>query len=82
MGLRFQDVQIPPGSIVTGASIMLTVDESHNTEETRFTEWMTSTIKMRKTAHAPEWLPQDSTNPDVVANRDCPLESSCMPNYE
>ena len=81
VGLRFQNVPIPKGAIIQGASLMLTIDESFNSDETcnpgddnyaecrRFSEWMTAEIKMRKVADAPEWLA--GSDPEVVANRDC-----------
>jgi hypothetical protein len=81
VGLRFQNVPIPTGAIIQGASLMLTIDESFNSDQTcnigdanyaecrRFSEWMTAEIKMRKVANAPEWLA--GSDPEVVANRDC-----------
>ena len=39
MGLRFQNVMVPPGSTVSGASLMLTIDESHNPETNRYTDY-------------------------------------------
>ena len=80
-GVRFQGVPIPAGSTVKSATMMLSIDESTNTDEARYNEFVTAHIKMRKTADAPEWLPKDSTDPAVVANRDCPLDSKCMSGY-
>ena len=84
-----------------GASLMLTIDESFNELEEcdvtthdamdcrRFNEWMTATIKMRRVGDAPEWLDPDSTDTDVIANRDCSrdpfsgvIDSVCYTNYD
>ena len=66
---------------IAGASVMLTIDESFNTEETRFSEYMRAEIKGYKTLNAGTWLDPKSTDVDVVANRDCPTDSKCFPNY-
>ena len=101
VGIRFQNSPIPAGAHIKSAALMLTIDESYNKLEEcdvdthdpmlcrRFNEWMTATIKMRKVAHAPEWLDPESTDPQVIANRDCSrdpvagnIDSVCYTNYD
>jgi len=101
VGLRFQNSPVPRGAQIMGASLMLTIDESFNELEEcdvtthdamdcrRFNEWMTATIKMRRVGDAPEWLDPDSTDTDVIANRDCSrdpfsgvIDSVCYTNYD
>ena len=101
VGLRFQNSPVPRGAQIMGASLMLTIDESFNELEEcdvtthdamdcrRFNEWLTATIKMRRVGDAPEWLDPDSTDPDVIANRDCSrdpfsgvIDSVCYTNYD
>ena len=62
LGIRFQDVEVPPGAIITGASLMLTVDESYNADGARYADWIRTTIRMRRVGHAPAWLERDSSS--------------------
>jgi hypothetical protein len=93
VGIRFQGVAVPPGATIMQAKIKFTVDESTNPGDhgynpggnARNGSWtnpLQATIKARRSPNAPEWLPADSTDPQVVSNRDCPSSSLCLNNYD
>lgn len=69
-------------TIVDGA-VYAPGESSHG--DTYWGNWtapVTAIIKGRKVPHAVEWLDPASTDPAVIANRDCPKNSQCLNNYD